>query len=134
MQTMKPTLTRAATMASPRFQSRTLPPKTKSVRPKSRTAPAKKASRETKTLFLFLAPFALLLFLGLLLIGLRVGVEQLANEVATLEAQKIQLEEQNNRLLAKAEQLAGYARVSRIAQERLGMISLAPRLIVVAPQ
>ncbi len=128
---MKPT-----TMAAPRFQPRAVPAKAKGARGKSyiATAQTKKASRETKTLFLFLAPFALLLFLGLLLIGLRVGVEQLANEVATLEAQKIQLEEQNNRLLAKAEQLAGYARVSRIAQERLGMISLAPRLIVVAPQ
>ncbi len=121
-------------MASPRFQTKAVSAKAKNVRSKSRTRPAHKASRETKTLFLFLAPFALLLFLGLLLIGLRVGVEQLANEVATLEAQKIQLEEQNNRLLAQAEQLAGYARISRIAQERLGMISLAPRLIVVAPE
>ncbi len=126
---MKPT--RAVTMATPRFQSRTIAAKP---RLKSRVGPAKKASRETKTLFLLLAPFALLLFLGLLLIGLRVGVEQLANEVATLEAQKIQLEEQNNRLLAQAEQLAGFARVSRIAQEQLGLISLAPHLIVVAPQ
>ncbi|NUO82305.1 cell division protein FtsL [candidate division KSB1 bacterium] len=129
---MKPT--RAATMATPRFQSKTIAAKPKITRTKPRVGTAKKASRETRTLFLFLAPFALLLFLGLLLIGLRVGVEQLANEVATLEAQKIQLEEQNNRLLAQAEQLAGYARISRIAHERLGMISLAPRLIVVAPE
>lgn len=131
---MKPThlRNRAAIMASPRFQTKALPAKVKSVRPQSRVT--KKTSRETKTFFLFLAPFALLLFLGLLLIGLRVGVEQLANEVATLEAQKIRLEEQNNRLLAKAEQLAGYARISRLAHERLGMISLAPKLIVVAPQ
>ena len=129
---MKPT--HATTMATPRFQSRTIAARPKITRTTSRVAPAKKASRETKTLVLLLAPFALLLFLGLLLIGLRVGVEQLANEVATLEAQKIQLEEQNNRLLAQAEQLAGFARVSRIAHERLGMISLAPKLIVVAPQ
>jgi cell division protein FtsL len=126
MQIMKST-----TMATPRFQPKAA---AKNVRVKSRIGPPKKASRETKTLFLLLAPFALLLFLGLLLIGLRVGVEQLANEVATMEAQKIQLEEQNNRLLAQAEQLAGYARISRIAHERLGMVSLAPRLIVVAPQ
>ena len=121
-------------MATPRFQSKPIAAKPKTARVKSRVAPAKKASRETKTLVLFLAPFALLLFLGLLLIGLRVGVEQLANDVATLEAQKIQLEEQNNRLLAKAEQLAGYARISRLAHEWLGMVSLAPKLIVVAPQ
>ena len=121
-------------MASPRFQPRTIPAKAKNLRPQKRTVPAKKASRETNNLVLFLAPFALLLFLGLLLIGLRVGVEQLANEVATLDAQKIQLEEQNNRLLAQAEQLAGFARISRIAQGQLGMVSLAPRLIVVAPE
>ena len=131
---MKPSTSRAATMASPRFPTKALPAKAKNVRLQARAVPRKKASRETKTLVLLLAPFALLLFLGLLLIGLRVGVEQLANEVATLEAQKIQLEEQNNRLLAQAEQLAGFARISRIAQERLGMVSLAPRLIVVAPE
>ena len=85
---------------------------------------------ENRWMFL-LMPFALLLALGLLLIWERVEVQQTAKELVVLEARKLKLEEENNRLLAQAEQLAGYGRIANIAKERLGLVRLAPRLIVV---
>ncbi len=81
-----------------------------------------------------LVPFALLLILSLLLIGLRVSVGQLAKKNSDLELQSVQLQEENNRYLARAEQLASYSRISRLAHERLGLIGLAPKLIVVSAE
>jgi hypothetical protein len=40
----------------------------------------------------------------------------------------------NNRYLAQAEQLASYSRISRLAHDRLGMVGLAPKLIVVSSE
>lgn len=81
-----------------------------------------------------LAPFFVLLIFGLLLIWERVAVERLAKTVAQLEAQKIQLVEQNTRLVVQAEQLGGYGRISKIARERLHMIRVATKLIVVSQE
>ncbi|MGH7496412.1 MAG: hypothetical protein ACREOO_29025 [bacterium] len=87
-----------------------------------------------KSAFFLLVPFAVLLILSLLLIGLRVSVGQLAKKISELEAQATQLQDENNRYLVRAEQLAGYIRISRLAHERLGLVGLAPKLIVVSSE
>ena len=79
-------------------------------------------------------PFAVFLILSLLLIGLRVSVGHLAGDISELEAYGMQLRDENNRYLARAEQLASYSRVSRLAHERLGLVGLAPKLIVVSSE
>lgn len=81
-----------------------------------------------------LAPFFILLIFGLLLIWERVAVERLAKTVAQLEVAKLQLVEQNTRLVVQAEQLGGYGRISKIARERLHMIRVATKLIVVSQE
>lgn len=81
-----------------------------------------------------LAPFFIFLIFGLLLIWERVAVERLAKTVAQLETQRTQLAEQNTRLVVQAEQLGGYGRISRIARERLHMIRVATKLIVVSQE
>ncbi|MDZ7266187.1 MAG: cell division protein FtsL [candidate division KSB1 bacterium] len=81
-----------------------------------------------------LAPFLLLLVMGLLLIWLRVAVGDLAAAVARAEAQKRELQEENTRLLVRAEQLAGYGRIAKIAREHLHMTRVASKLIVVTQE
>lgn len=78
-----------------------------------------------------LGPFVLLLSMAVFLIWLRVAVTQRATQIAHLESRKSLLDEENNRLLIRAEQLADYGRIARIAQEHLGMVRLTPRLLVV---
>jgi len=80
------------------------------------------------------APFVVLLLLSLLLIGLRVSVGHLAQDLSVLEQQVVQLRDENNRYLSRAEQLASYSRISRFAHEHLGMVGLAPKLIVVSSE
>lgn len=87
--------------------------------------------RERKNAVLLFVPFVVFLMLSLLLIGLRMSVGRLAKEIAELEAKVAQVQDENNRYLARAEQLASYSRISRLAQERLGLVGLAPKLIVV---
>jgi cell division protein FtsL len=101
---------------------------------KQRPRRFKQKSSNRSAWMLLLAPFAAALLLSLLLIGQRVAVERLARDLAALEFEKSQLEEYNNRLLARVEQLAGYNRISRIAHDHLGLIDLAPRLVVVSQE
>jgi hypothetical protein len=99
---------------------------------KSRLLPS--ARLERRSALVLLVPFAVLLILSLLLIGLRVSVGQVARKISELEAHATQLHDENNRQLARAEQLAGYSRISRLAHERLGLVGLAPKLIVVSSE
>jgi cell division protein FtsL len=100
-------------------------------------APARPNSggwRARKHILLLFAPLIILLILSLLLIGLRMSVGHLAKNISELEAQVVQLQDENNRYLARAEQLASYNRIARLAHERLGLVALAPKLIVVSSE
>ncbi len=100
----------------------------------AKTRPLWAERQKRKNAVLLFAPFALFLALSLLLIGLRMSVGHLAKTILELEAQVTQLQDENNRYLARAEQLASYSRISRLAHERLGLIGLAPKLIVVSSE
>jgi cell division protein FtsL len=78
-----------------------------------------------------LLPFAVLLFLALFLIWERVKVNELAAQIAVLEAQRSQLADQNGKLHIQVEQLSGFGRISRLATQRLGLIMAPQQLIVV---
>jgi cell division protein FtsL len=78
-----------------------------------------------------LLPFAIFLFLGLLLIWERVKVNQLAAEIATMEVRRNQLAEQNGKLRIQVEQLSSYARISRLAARHLGMVTVSQEMVVV---
>lgn len=78
-----------------------------------------------------LFPFVIFLILGLLLIWERVKVNELAAAVAAMEIRRNQLVEQNGKLRVQVEQLSGYARISRLATQRLGLVSLPQQIIVV---
>ncbi|MCI0695237.1 cell division protein FtsL [candidate division KSB1 bacterium] len=78
-----------------------------------------------------LLPFAILLSLALLLIWERVRVNELAAEIAALEAQRNQLADQNGKLLIQVEQLAGFGRISKLASQRLGLVTVPHQVIVV---
>jgi cell division protein FtsL len=78
-----------------------------------------------------LLPFAILLSLALLLIWERVRVNELAAEIAALEAQRNQLADQNGKLRIQVEQLAGFGRISKLASQRLGLVAVPHQVIVV---
>jgi len=116
-------------MAAPRSHNAATRPK--KVANKRRS---KRRTQHRRAWAILLIPLFLFLILSLLLIWQRVTVEQLANDIAILEVRQNQLEEQNARLLARAEQLSDYGRISKIATERLGMIKIAPTLIVASQE
>jgi cell division protein FtsL len=60
--------------------------------------------------------------ISLLYIGLKVSVNLLAKEVDTLHQEQILLIQQNYQLRARAMNLSSYERITRIAQEDLGMV------------
>ena len=99
-----------------------------------RAKPAAPLQGARQAALMLFAPFAVLLFMSLLLIGLRVSVGQLAKKAAELEARTVQLQDENNLYLARAEHLASYSRIARLAHERLGLVGLAPKLIVVSSE
>jgi cell division protein FtsL len=78
-----------------------------------------------------LLPFAILLSFALLLIWERVRVNELATKIAALEAQRNQLADQNGKLRIQVEQLAGFGRISKLASQRLGLITVPHQVIVV---
>ncbi len=78
-----------------------------------------------------LLPFAILLGFALLLIWERVKVNELAAEIAALEAQCNQLVDQNGKLRIQLEQLSGFGRISRLASQRLGLVAVPQQTIVV---
>ena len=80
--------------------------------------------------FTLLTPFTVLLVLSLFLIWQRVRTDHLAHEIVILEARRARMEEKNNHLFIKTEQLAAYGRVSALAKEHLGMIRIPPQPMV----
>jgi cell division protein FtsL len=86
------------------------------------------AFRKSITLLL---PFAILLSFALLLIWERVRVNELAGEIAALEGQRNQLADQNGKLRIQVEQLAGFGRISKLASQRLGLVTVPHQVIVV---
>jgi cell division protein FtsL len=78
-----------------------------------------------------LLPFAILLSFALLLIWERVRVNELAAEIAALEAQRNQLADQNGKLRIQVEQLAGFGRISKLASQRLGLVTVPHQVILV---
>ena len=80
-----------------------------------------------------LLPFVVLLFFALLLIWERVKVNELAAQIAVLEAQRNQLADQNGKLRIQLEQLSGFGRISRLATQRLGLV-MAPQQVIVVDE
>ena len=119
--------TTAARKAGASRRTRTAAP-TRSRRP---ATPRKVRSTTRRTALFLLGPFVLLLSMAVLLIWLRVEVTRLATRNASLESRRGLLDEENNRLLIRVEQLADYGRIARIAREHLGMTRISPRLLVV---
>jgi cell division protein FtsL len=78
-----------------------------------------------------LLPFAILLSFALLLIWERVRVNELAVEIAALEAQRNQLADQNGKLRIQVEQLAGFGRIAKLASQRLGLVTVPHQVIMV---
>ncbi len=78
-----------------------------------------------------LLPFAILLAFALLLIWERVTVNELAAKIAALEAQRNQLADLNGKLRVQVEQLSGFGRISRLATQRLGLVTVPHQVIVV---
>jgi cell division protein FtsL len=78
-----------------------------------------------------LLPFVILLAFALLLIWERVRVNELATEIAALEAQRNRLADQNGKLLIQVEQLAGFGRISKLASQRLGLVTVPHQVIMV---
>ncbi len=78
-----------------------------------------------------LLPFAILLSFALLLIWERVSVNELAAKIAALEVQRNQLADQNGKLRIQVEQLAGFGRISKLASQRLGLVTVPHQVIVV---
>lgn len=78
-----------------------------------------------------LLPFVVLLSLALLLIWERVTVNELAASIAALEAQRNQLADQNGKLRVQLEQLAGFGRISKLASQNLGLVTVPHQVIVV---
>ncbi len=80
-----------------------------------------------------LVPFAVLLFFALFLIWERVKVNELAAQIAVLEAQRNQLADQNGKLRIQLEQLSGFGRISRLATQHLGLV-MAPQQVIVVDE
>jgi len=78
-----------------------------------------------------LLPFVVLLSFALLLIWERVRVNELATKIAALEAQRNQLADQNGKLRIQVEQLAGFGRISKLASQRLGLVTVPHQVIMV---
>ena len=78
-----------------------------------------------------LLPFVILLSFALLLIWERVKVNELAAGIAALEGQRNQLADQNGKLLIQVEQLAGFGRISKLASQRLGLVTVPHQVIMV---
>ncbi|MCG3118201.1 MAG: Cell division protein FtsL [bacterium] len=88
-------------------------------------------SAAIKRSLILLLPFSFFLFFGLFLIWERVSVNELAAGISQLEAQRLQLTEQNGKLRIQLEQLSGYGRIARIATQRLGLVAVPQQTILI---
>ena len=117
-----------------RTGSRALKLRTPSPRRPSSTGLNRKRKGYWRALMILGAPFAIVLVLLLLLIWQRFQVTELAGKIAVLETRKAQMQEENDRLLIRAEQLADYGRISRIAYDKFGLIRLSPQIILLSDE
>lgn len=122
-------LIKPAPAVPPKSSSNNGARKPKAARP---TAPKPELNAAAiKRSLVLLLPFSILLFFGLFLIWERVSVNEVAAGISQLEAQRLQLAEQNGKLRIQLEQLSGYGRIARIATQRLGLVAVPQQTILV---
>lgn len=122
-------LIKPAPAAAAKSSSKSSVRKPKAARP---TAPKPELNAAAiKRSLVLLLPFSILLFFGLFLIWERVSVNEVAAGISQLEAQRLQLAEQNGKLRIQLEQLSGYGRIARIATQRLGLVAVPQQTILV---